>query len=79
MKTYIGMKVIKAEPMTREKAFHCGAVAHLTEENKSENGYLVEYSNPDGKTNYLSFSPKNVFERSYRELAQDEIEMISGK
>lgn len=47
MKTYIGVKIIKARPM--EKA--------------GKPGYEVKY--PDG---YTSWSPKETFEKSYREL-----------
>lgn len=67
MKQYIGTKMIKACP-----AYRCtypgGMVAYAGEgdiiptECKIEDGYRVQYE--DG---YLSWSPKAVFEKAYRE------------
>lgn len=66
MKTYIGTKTVKAEPCT------LGDFINLTGRNpyannddmhsRNEEGYLVEY--PDG---YKSWSPKTVFEATYKE------------
>jgi hypothetical protein len=39
-------------------------------------GYHVVYSNPDG-SKYHSWSPKDVFERSYRRIETDEKQLIS--
>lgn len=60
MKKYIGTKVIMAEPMTMTEAQKV-----LGREFKpttvEEDGYLVEYKN-----GYKSWSPKSVFEESYK-------------
>ena len=63
MKNYIGVKIIKAEPMTKG-AFERwkGSLSPLLEEDSAP-GYMVKY--PDG---YVSWSPKAVFEDAYREL-----------
>ena len=51
MKTYIGTKIIQAEPVEKD----------------GRPGYKVVY--PDG---YVSWSPKDVFEASYREISPAE-------
>ena len=56
MQNYIGVKIVKAEPMTKGTAFP------LLEKDDTA-GYLVKY--PDG---YVSWSPKDVFEKAYRVL-----------
>jgi hypothetical protein len=64
MKAYIGCKMIKAAPAIRK-----GGKIYLLDEpvpksmDPVEEGYKVLY--PDG---YVSFSPKDVFEKSYFEL-----------
>lgn len=65
MKKYIGIKVIKAEPMTIKEAQKVlgRKIATLKPVTVEENGYLVEY-----KDGYKSWSPKDVFEESYREV-----------
>ena len=63
MKNYIGVKIVKAQPMTKgEFSKMKGAASPLLEESK-EPGYVVKY--PDG---YISWSPKETFEKAYREL-----------
>lgn len=63
MKTYIGVKVLQAQPMTRgEYNMHRGWVLPK-DENPDDKGYLVVYR--DG---YQSWSPDTVFEASYREI-----------
>lgn len=63
MKNYIGVKIVKAEPMTKgEFEKMRGAVSSMLEVDTTP-GYMVKY--PDG---YLSWSPKSVFEKAYREL-----------
>lgn len=64
MKKYIGTKQIEAEPMTMGEAYrrgllHAGRVP--SESEKSKDGYYVRYEN-----GYESWSPKDVFEQSYR-------------
>lgn len=50
MKTYIGTKIIQAEP----------------EEKDGNPGYRVVY-----KDGYTSWSPKVIFEESYREISEE--------
>ena len=69
-KLYIGCKVIKACPMTENDFL----VKFKNSENNPSNtkeGYLVMY--PDG---YNSWSPANVFETSYREVIQSELDLV---
>ena len=73
MKKYIGTKLVNAEPMTKGEAskknlLKSGIV--ITDEDASQEGYVVEYE--DG---YTSWSPKDVFEKSYRiaETFQDRL------
>ena len=73
MKTYIGTKVINAKPMTRiEYNVFRGWVLPENEKGSDE-GYLVEYTdggkpNTEAYKGYVSWSPKDVFERSYKEI-----------
>ena len=63
MKHYIGVKAIKAKPMTHNEYLeHIDSPYqyHCEDDNP---GYLVEY--PDG---YQSWSPKEAFDRSHLEL-----------
>lgn len=59
MKKYIGTKVIKAEPMTVTEAQVLGV--EIKPATVEENGYLVEY-----KEGYQSWSPKSVFDETYK-------------
>ena len=65
MKTYIGMKVIQAQPMTLSEfnATHSKVIPASV----GEDGYEVIY--PYG---YISWSPKHIFEAAYRELSENE-------
>ena len=74
MKTYIGTKIINAKPMTRGdyNAFRGWTVP--ADENPADDGYLVEYTdggkgNTDLYAGYVSWSPKEQFEKAYRETA----------
>ena len=60
MKKFIGTKVIMAEPMTMVKAQKVLG-REIKPATVEEDGYLVEY-----KDGYKSWSPKSVFEESYR-------------
>lgn len=60
MKKYIGTKVIMAEPMTMTEAQKVLG-RELKSTTVEEDGYLVEY-----KDGYRSWSPKSVFEESYK-------------
>ena len=61
LKSYIGTKVILARPMTETEFL-------ITVKGKSEE---VTYED-----NYISWSPKRVFERCYREITQQEGQMV---
>ena len=62
MKQYTGTKMILARPMTRGayNEYRCWTIP--ANENPEDEGYLVQYE--DG---YVSWSPKEVFEKAYRE------------
>lgn len=70
-KTYIGTKVIHALPMTRQAYNDYRGWQLPDNEDGADDGYLVEYVD-GGKANdprhagYISWSPKDVFERAYR-------------
>jgi hypothetical protein len=70
MQQYIGTKIINAKPMTRlEWCDYRGWTVPENEDGR-DGGYLVEYTD-GGKANmpeysgYVSWSPKDVFERAY--------------
>lgn len=72
MKTYIGTKIIKAQPMTRG-AYNVQRGWTIPEnENPEDPGYMVQYDNE-----YISWSPKVVFEAAYREISTQEQEFIA--
>lgn len=70
MRQYIGTKRINAEPMTRA-AYNLFRGWELPkDENGDDAGYLVEYidggaANTATYKGYVSWSPKDVFERAY--------------
>ena len=71
MKTYTGTKVIRATPMTRIEYNALRGWPLPADENGSDAGFLVEYTdggrqNMPGFAGYVSWSPDDVFERSYR-------------
>lgn len=68
LKQYKGTKTVKAEPMVKSAAVAKGW-ARASEGNPDTPGYHVQYTNPDGST-YYSWSPKDVFEKSYQ-IAED--------
>ena len=59
MERYIGTKIIEAEPMTSEEFNE--AIRQLFYSGNDKRGYKVKYE--DG---YISWSPKDVFEKAYR-------------
>lgn len=67
MKTYIGVKIVKAEPMTLGY-FNVSRGVNFPESDScyNEAGYRVVYE--DG---YESWSPKDVFEKAYRKFGSD--------
>ena len=74
MKTYIGTKIITAEPMTRADYNTYRNWTLPENEDGTDEGYLVEYTD-GGKPNdsrhagYISWSPKAQFEGAYRETS----------
>jgi len=64
MKQYIGTKMIHAKSMTRGKYNRYRGWTIPANENPEDEGYLVLYSD-----NYESWSPKDVFEKAYRETS----------
>jgi hypothetical protein len=69
LKQYIGTKKVKAEPMVKFAAVAKGWARASKEGDQYAPGYHVQYINPDGST-YDSWSPKDVFEKSYQ-IAED--------
>lgn len=70
MQTYIGTKIIKASPMTRQQYNDYRGWQLPEDENGDDEGYLVEYvdggqSNHANHEGYISWSPKDVFENAY--------------
>jgi hypothetical protein len=74
MKQYIGAKQINAMPMTRSDYNDFRNWILPDDEDGNDEGYLVEYidggqRNTEAYKGYVSWSPKDVFERSYREVS----------
>lgn len=74
MNQYTGIKSVNAIAMTRGEYNKLRGWRIPDDENPNEDGYLVEYI--DGGTpnhvafkGYISWSPKDVFERAYRPSA----------
>ena len=71
MNRYLGVKQINAKAMTREEYNELRGWTVPADENPDDEGYLVEYvdggkpCHPDF-AGYISWSPKDVFERAYR-------------
>lgn len=59
MQTYIGTKIIKAKPMTRDAAE--ALLGRNVGGDKTGDGYLVEYEG-----GYQAWGPKDAFEDAYR-------------
>ena len=71
MQQYLGTKLVNMLPMTRQEYNDFRGWTLPEDENGADDGYLVEYID-GGKANhpdyegYISWSPADVFERSYR-------------
>lgn len=70
MQKYIGTKLVLAAPMTRGDYNHYRGWTIPANEDPEDVGYLVEYldggePNHEDHEGYISWSPANVFERSY--------------
>jgi len=63
MKTYIGTKLIKAKPLNLGDYNTLKGWTIPENENPLKEGYLVEYNDT-----YISWSPKDTFEESYKEV-----------
>ena len=73
MKTYIGTKIVHATPMDRAAYNEYRGWELPADENGADDGYLVEYAdggraNDSRHAGYISWSPKDVFERAYRPM-----------
>ena len=71
MKRYIGVKEINATPMDRQAYNDLRGWTLPADENGDDEGYLVEYidggkANTDLYAGYISWSPKDVFDRAYK-------------
>lgn len=71
MITFIGTKILKAEPMTRAAYNDFRGWTLPANENGADEGYLVEYMdggkpNTDTHFGYVSWSPKEQFDKAYR-------------
>ncbi len=75
MNEYIGVKLLRAKPMTKLDYNVLRGWEQPSDEDPKEEGYLVEYQNggkpchPDFK-GYISWSPKDVFEQSYKQSGE---------
>jgi hypothetical protein len=72
MKKYLGTKLITATPMNRLVYNQYRGWDLPADEDGNDEGFLVEYldggqSNDPRHAGYISWSPKGVFETSYRE------------
>jgi len=71
MQTYIGTKIINAKPMNRLDYNQFRGWKLPADENGTDEGYLVEYvdggqANTEEYSGYVSWSPKDVFEKAYK-------------
>lgn len=71
MQRYLGVKAIKASPMTRGEYGKYRGWPLMPDENPSDDGMLVEYvdggtPNHPAHAGYISWSPRDVFDRAYR-------------
>ena len=69
LKKNIGTKEVMAAPMDEATAVTKGFARKNEDNHEWRSGYHVQYTNPDGST-YDSWSPKDVFEKSYQ-VAED--------
>ena len=74
MTKHIGVKLINAFPMTRQAYNDFRGWQLPADENGADEGYLVEYldggkPNTDRFDGYVSWSPKEVFEKAYRPVS----------
>lgn len=71
---YIGFKMVIGKPMNRLEYNEYRGWTLPPDEDGSDEGFLVEYTDPANKSNhpdhagYISWSPKDVFDYAYREV-----------
>lgn len=83
MKQYTGTKVVNASPMTRQEYNDLRGWQVPSDENPLDDGYLVEYiyggqSNLEGWDGYISWTPKDMFEKTYLPSEHPVDRMIIG-
>ncbi len=74
MKRFVGTKLIDAKPMNRLDYNNYRGWVLPEDEDGRDDGYLVEYldggqANHEDHKGYISWSPKAVFEKAYREMS----------
>lgn len=78
MKIYIGTKIVLAEPIEEHEALFSvegsvrSSAVSIDSTGHSRAGYKVIYE--DG---YVSWSPKDTFERAYREVTKAEKDLVA--
>ena len=69
-KKYIGVKIMDATPMKRTDAENIlGHKITPSKKSNQDDGYLVKYED-----DYLSWSPKDVFEKAYHKYKDDSLD-----
>ena len=71
MNKYVGIKFVRAKPMTRLAYYQLRGWTLPEDENGDDQGYLVEYldggkPNLQGYEGYVSWTPKEQFDNAYR-------------
>lgn len=84
MQRYTGTKTLSARPMTRGEYNAYRGWPAVQGEDVSDDGYLVEYED-GGKANdsrhagYISWSPADVFERTYQPVSHDHRDRVRAE
>ena len=84
MKNYVGTKKLKAIPMNKEEYCQYRQWEVPLNENPKEEGYLVEYldggkPNDERHLGYISWSPKDVFEKAYKLIEENNGVLTEGE
>lgn len=84
MKKYVGTKELKATPMNKEEYCQYRQWEVPSNENPKEEGYLVEYldggkPNDERHLGYISWSPKDVFEKAYKLIEENNGVLTEGE
>lgn len=84
MKKYVGTKELKAIPMNKEEYCQYRQWEVPSNENPKEEGYLVEYldggkPNDERHLGYISWSPKDVFEKAYKVIEENNGILTEGE